>query len=283
MEDNKKGKGLKTVAITIFALLAVTGSYFAGNYVGKSFNKSNSNITSPSEVIKNDNKEEKELDINSRLVQKLYRSVTMEEEGWSKYWMYFDNNNYRNPDFDVNTSSEKVKMKLVGKNLADSQKEYIYGDDKSKVPDNYGDGAYSTFKANENGVNYGMQIGYKKEYIETVYKELFGENAKLDTSVEINMDQYGGTVFFYISALDSYVEYHRAVGGTSGPGGYESTLTKAVYKDGQIKIYEDVTLKEYADDAAVQNETPEVTQLTNVYTFEADSDGLFNFISKKAE
>lgn len=286
IEEKKKGKGLKVVCISIFAVLLVGASFCAGNYVGKELRESennNTNIENPIEKIDDGKEETQELDVNSRLVQKLYRSVSSGDEGWYSYWMFYGDNSYKNPDFDVNTASEKTKMRLVGNNLVDHQKIYLSNEDRSKVPDNQTDGAYSIFKENEQQHKYNAQIAYKKDYIEFLYKGLFGQDAKLDTSVEINVDYLGGLVYFYNSSLDAYVEYHRAVGGTTGPGGCFKELSKATYNNGEIKIYEAVTLKEYENDEAVNNNTPKITKITNVYTFAADEDGLFNFVSKKAE
>ena len=61
----------------------------------------------------------------------------------------------------------------------------------------------------------------------SLYKMIFGQNAKLDTSISINSDSYYVGTYHYIESLDKYVLYIIEGGGICGPTSYDNKITKA--------------------------------------------------------
>ena len=94
------------------------------------------------------------------------------------------------------------------------------------------------------------------------------------------MDVYGGSVYYYVKEYDAYFEYHAEVGGTTGPGGYETSINSA-YKEGRnLIIYEDVKMTSYETEDLNK---PTVKEFYNVYTFELEDDGMYKFVSRVRE
>ena len=93
------------------------------------------------------------------------------------------------------------------------------------------------------------------------------------------MDKYHAITYVYIKELDMYVQHIIITGGTTGPGGYSSTISKAILEDGEIKIYEDVKLTDYS---AGETEPPKITEAKYIYTFIYDDENL-NYIFDSRE
>ena len=229
-------------------------------------------------IIFSDKKDEKteevepvkeELDINSRLVKELYSYVG----GAEGYWRY-DSPYDKISDFHFDNASEKVKMQLVSSNLIASDKQYAYNCSDYQIPETNGSG-HSVCKSNDLYGESKYQSFYKKSSVENIYKKLFGKDAKLDTSVDIYMDRWGGVVYTYVAKYDAYFEYLIMTGGT-GPEPYSAKLSKAYKEGNKLYIYEDVKFNLYNDNL----EIVKVEKSDMIYTFELDADGMYKFISR---
>ena len=277
--EKKSNKGLIVTLIIVIILFIALAGYVV-------YDKCLINIGQKEE--KTETKEEKvkeeELDINSRLVRNLYNKVSVESDMkyWYRFWYYSDINLETTEgleDFSKDESSEIVKMQLVVKNLTNENKKLI-SCEKYNIPDN----APNTdlpmqskcYDQKINNINYAnLEYGYEKDYIESIYKDLFGSDAKLDTDIPMYVGVHKNEAYYYIPELDMYIDYILEGGGTSGPGGYTTKLEKAIKTRKEIKIYELVDKYGY-------DENKEET-FTFVYTFEQDDDGMYNFISRVKE
>ena len=88
--------------------------------------------------------------------------------------------------------SNKEKMILVGNSLLNSRKKII--DCNSNIPDSQGNEGYlfSACYLNNKNNTYEYQYAYEKDYIESVYKNIFGTKENFDTSFlenDVNIDK----------------------------------------------------------------------------------------------
>ncbi len=271
MEEKKNNKIGQIIIIIIFLVIGC----FGGFYIGKNY--SSTKITDNKEDTKKDNNtasEQEELDISSKIVQFLYNEVSenVENETWSFGWRF----NYKKTDeiendFIVSERSEEDKMVLVGQILRKT------GD--VVLIDNMPENAKAGYKPSSIG------YFYTREYIESVYKTLYGEDKNIDTSIIIPLDLYGGEKLGYDSTTDRYYIYLTETGGTSGPGGYKAKLEKAIKKNNNIVLYQNIEKINYkADENGIVTDSPENQQIENfqyIYTFEKDSDGMYKFVSRE--
>ena len=272
MEEKKNNKIGQIIIIIIFLVIGCLGGF----YIGKNY--SSTKIIDNKEDSKKDNnmsnEQEEELDISSKLVQFLYNEVSknVENETWSFGWRF----NYKKTgeienDFIVSERSEEDKMVLVGQNLKKT------GD--VVLIDNMPENAKAGYKPSSIG------YFYTREYVENLYKTLYGENESIDTSIIIPLDLYGGEKLGYDSTTDKYYIYLTETGGTSGPGGYKAKLEKAIKNNDKIVLYQNIEKIYYkADENGVVTDSPENQQIENfqyIYTFEKDSDGMYKFISRE--
>lgn len=270
MEEKKKtNKGF--IAVIIILVLLLVGSI--GFIVYDKLLVTDS-VSSEKSDVKDDNKsdvkdsKEKELDINSRLVQSLYNKVTIKNSDW----LYYD----KNTNFNVNSDGvERIKMNLVGINLNDKNHNYIDCTDNNGIPANSSDGYFSVCSANKQWQASDLQSGYSRSYIESVYKDLFGSDVKLDKTQPIYIGQFSCEAYHYVESLDQYVRYLAECGGATC-NQITTKLTKAVKNSNEIKIYESF------EDIGCGSEDPK-KNYTYVYTFELDEDGMYNFVSRVAE
>lgn len=228
------------------------------------------------------------MDINSRLVQALYRKVTADhKEDWTAFWRYtkYGNQYDYNKEIekiDINSASEEMKMNLVSLNLKDNEKKYLDCTTYQISPQD-SEGRSSVCKYNQDNNTYNSQYAYTKSYIELVYQDLYGKDSKLDTSLPLYMDQHGVEKYVYIDNLDMYILYPVEGGGASRPGGYTTNISKAIENDNIVKIYQDVIKTEYKEVNGIKDENNESSKITSnytlVYTFKLDSDGMYNFVS----
>ncbi len=281
----RSNKGLIIGLVISIILLLGLGCYVVYDKDLLHLKKETSNdIQTPKEE-----NEVKELDINSRLVQTLYNKVSSEteESNWNHFWYYSSEQTKDGAleNFDVKTSSEIVKMQLVAKNLVEENKKIITCSDYN-IPDYAPKNSYLKedrfslcYTQKEDSIYHSnifyFQYGYKKDYVESIYKELFGPNSKLNTDVPIYTDCLHISSYNYLNATDMYFEYTIEGGGTNGPGGYTAKIAKATQDDEQIKIYE--TVDEYNDEKA------KVDTYTFVYTFKLEKDGMYSFVSRMKE
>lgn len=300
---NKKQKSIgKTVAIIILVVLLVCSlGYIAYDKIlSKSLNKDKNEIDEKSNKVEN-------LDVNSRLVQNLYSKVStgeMSKEDADCYFNYMydistDEGN-KISDFYANQADEKQKMRILGRLLSSSEERGIYYGEESLIPDEIpGEGHKSILAINRDypGMQYLLeyrkidtQYYYEKSYIDMLYKELYGKNAKLNTSVPISIDQYNISLYYYVPAVDKYLLYMIEGGGTCGPLGDYGTIVKATKNDNEIKIYEKVTEVATGDfdteesGKSVSYKDGDILGYTNfVYTFEIEDDGMYKYISRVKE
>lgn len=251
MEEKKKSKtGLVFILILLALIVGLCGGYYITSNGYLDLNKKEEQ----SIPVKT---ETEELNLDSRLVKYLYNLVTEDtEESWLADWRLggikeeevIQTYNYEKTD--------NIAMRIVGKNLK-SEDIYEYYDDngnsKGKVCD--------------------------KEAVEKVYKEIFGKDAVLDTSVDIQMDWAGTLQYKFDSNLNKYVFTYIDGGGTGGPGGYTTKLTKAEKNGNTIKLYQNVKVTQEEDAG-----TGKYEELgTYTYTYELEDDGLYKFVSRKFE
>ena len=261
--------------VIILSILLCTVSLGFVFYVlfDQGFIKMNSTTGNDEEIVEKEEKQD--LDINSRLVRNLYYMVSKEtkENNWDLYWQYNGLGVTELSDFNISNTNEVVKMQLVAKNLDNSNK-YYYSCD-STIPD---EGTYgkSICWYNKEYNDYSTSLTYyEKNYVESIYKKLFGADAKLDTSVDIRMDKGGLLSYKYLPAHDKYFVYKSVGGWTSGPGGYTAKLVKAEKEGKKLYIYENVTLEKYDG----LNKLP-TEEFKMVYTFELEEDGMYKFVSR---
>lgn len=274
--EKKKSRGSLVVIIILVILL-----FGACAYIGydKFFVKEKANIGS----VKN-NKKEENLDVNSRLVQSLYNKVSTGLIGKSSScrvnYMYGhgDNDN----SFYSDKADEQQKMGLVGNLLSESFESLEYDGDSNLIPDTINTTSdyleYNSIyamnrKYNENKA----EIFYTKDYVEMIYKSIFGKDAKLDTSVPIIMSFYKGELYYYVSALDKYVLYVAdGIGGECPEEAY-AELVRATKDDKALKIYEKITTINLDSELT---ESGKKTETNYVYTFELEDDGMYKFVSR---
>lgn len=275
MEKNRSTG--KTVAIIILAVLLLG----AVSYIGYDKFLVNEKSVSSNEK-KSENNKEVELDIDSRLVKSLYNKVSTgessKEESTCNYnYMYeydYDSNSYK--DFYVDKATEEQKMLILSLQLNREGTGLLFCGDGLSIPDKM-NGYHSKcsydkiVNKNENSFEY----YYNKKDIETLYKDLYGKDAKLNTSQPIYVTPYRAYAYMYIDSLDKYMQYVIDTGGVCGPTGMYGTITKAIKTSDSVKIYEKVTI--------IDGEKNTTTNQNYIYTFKLDSDGMYNYVSRVRE
>ena len=267
MEEKKKNSVGKIVLIIILLILFLTGGFFGGKYYAESKKVDSKEVKEEKEV-----EGEEKLDINSRLVQYLYNMVSYDSEiSCFTDWEYRRNENFIHDD----NKTVEINLNILAKNISNLKAKYI---EKGKVPKVEG----KSLPANS-----GYIKCYTKEYIELVYKTIFGQDAKLDVSKAIPLDQHSIQELIYDSNTNMYYLYTIEGGGTCGPGGLELKLDKAIKKGKNLKIYQNVTsvtYKENADGSITEDEKNKVEEKYKyVYTFELEDDGMYKFVSRVKE
>lgn len=194
---------------------------------------------------------EGKLDINSRTVQYLYNEVTYNMDKSKDLWQYDDKN------------EDVVALNVVGMNLNDR---------KARLSENDAP-AYEGYEA---GLSQGELSKYfTKAEVESVLKIVYGKDAVLDTSKDINIYR-GISVYHYDQATDRYYSYHKVGGFVSGPVSETGTLDKAVQDGSRVNIYQKV---DYVD----ESDSSKNTKYYYVYHFEKDTDGMYKFINRTKE
>ena len=105
-EKKKSKKGIVFLVIVLVLIILGLVGYIAYDkgIIDLGQKEGNNNIN----VEKTSNKEQ-ELDVDSRLVQNLYKSVTTGSEPCDKNWIYGSENS----EFNVKTAKEEVKMNVM--------------------------------------------------------------------------------------------------------------------------------------------------------------------------
>ena len=202
--------------------------------------ESNASLISKAETNSNGEKVEEvdlpitNLDVTDSLVNELYNRVVSSDLK-NRYWMYGD---YSDKDLIIKNVSEPIKMNFVGYNLAKSG---IIGTPvvcDANIPDVYLN-AKSVCSLNKAGNNTIAPVGYKREDIENIYKNLYGDDSVIDYTQPLYISSNITEVYYYVEALDMYVNYFNAQNILADTN-YTSVITKATRDQKEIKIYEDV-------------------------------------------
>ncbi len=270
----KKSKVPIIITIIVCVLFAIIG-YFGGNFIASKV----SSLEKKSDVKSSDKDEtetikEEKIDINSRVVKNLYDMVSINSMNGSCYadWLYNDSTS--GGDF-IAAKDEQIKMNIVGNNLAENERSTIDCSEKipSEVESENIKGYRSICAFNEALGSSDFEYIYSKEYIETIYKKIFGNNVKLNTSYPIFINHHKTLAYYYVSSIDKYVLYRIDGGGSCGLNSTSLTIEKAIMKNDEIKIYEK------ANKYDESNEEVE----TNIYTFKLEDDGMYSFVSRVRE
>ena len=268
-------KIVKIGGVVILCCATFAGGFFTNKYLVKEV-KPTPEKPVEEKVIS------KDLDTNSALVTTLMDKVSKRENvGSNRNWRYADLTN--NPVTDVvhkptlnfvaEEATEEIKMQILGMSLKE--------EDTISLPRNECDSAETTISNRTKACSvytqekslyyttYKYTQAYTKKHIEKLYKQLYGSDKQLDTSVDINLDNYKKSILHYNPTLDKYIFYVDTYGGVGGTeGGLEISLTSARQEGDKIIIKEkEVLLME-------GNPTNYYT-----YTFQEDN-GFYKFVSK---
>lgn len=281
----KNSNSSKFIIIALVIILLVLCGYIA--YDKLVVKESNTSIGFADKNSKTAKSKEESLDVNSRLIQSLYNKVSTGEQKKEDASCNF-NYIYNDTDFDVDKTSEQEKMKIVGK-LLTNDKRKIYSNDETLIPDIIAgnDSFQSILSVNKKYGSSNTEYYYDKTYIENVYKEVYGTDAKLDTNAPIQIAPIAVELYSYVPAIDKYALYMKEGGGTCGPTGSYATLIKALKSESELKIYEKVT-KIATEDATINDGANSKTytkdQVINesqyIYTFKLAKDGMYDFVSR---
>ena len=274
----EKNKGSKLAFVIVLLVLFLVGGFFGGKYYYDTHNKCG--VSDKTKETTNEEKE-KELDINSRLVQFLYTEVTHDTErncyaGWEFY-----SNDEREKDYKFgDANSNEISMNILGQNIGGLVQEYVQSDQAPKV-----ENRRNHKVSYHDGKEYDLgTYSYTKQQVESVYKRIFGSEVKLDTSLTIPLDIFHIEVLYYDSKTDKYYPQYIEGGGTCGPAGYNYKLSKAVKKGNELKIYQDVEFVEYGENGDPTADNIKTNdKFKFVYTYELEDDGMYKFVSRTKE
>lgn len=260
-EKKKSSIGVTIFVIILLAIFAV-GGWFGNDFYRKKVEEGNKKVEKKN-TKKDEVEKDEELDPKSELVQKLFKKVTLNGEGTAdchKNWIYGGKD-----EFDVNSETDTVKTSLVAINLEDSKKQSV-SCGSINIPseqDEYFSNDCSFISPSDN------QVYFEKEYVESVFKDVYGKNATLNPDVYILS---GGDLVHFYPFDGKYYKYTAIGGNVCGPEGYTEAIERAEKVGKEIKIYESETYNEEGKD-------PVVTKY--VYTFSKQDDGSYGFVSRK--
>jgi len=202
------------------------------------------------------------LDINSALVRSLYYKVSTDIEN------YQDSRGGNvditdSEDFYSATASESEKMLIVGKNLNDKN---AYDVECGLIPSVLS-GKRSACIDNENSQLTSTYV-FPKKYVDYVYKDIFGQNNIVDTSVDIKVSYC--REYHYIEAFDGYALYGDACLGPVAEE-FKQLLSSAVKVGNKIILTQNVE--------KIMTGTNESEKYKYIFTFEEDN-GTYKFMSK---
>ena len=289
MENKKQGKGL-VVALVMFIIICL--GLIAYILYDKGIILEKEEVTKQ-EITekKTEQVKEKELDINSRLVKSLYNKVyngDKYQEGCYMNYIYAHGEIGKYSDFIVDTATEKEKMVIVGLNINEKEQTYIdCSQYESQIPDVQGEVHRSICRNNKDHNTSDLEVTYSKEYIESVYKDIYGQDAKLDTTVPIEMSVVGVERYYYVPAINKYVKYVVEGGGTCGPNGNTEKLVKATSNGNEVLIYAEVDEITYEANAqgvyVIEDTYKKENKYVVVYKFQKEEDGMYSFVSRTKE
>lgn len=161
------------------------------------------NNGSKKEEVKNSGK--KKLDVNGVLVKTLINKVNgdiSDASGW----------NYENVGFDYDKATAAQKNKFIKYNIVEYFEKY-YSCSDSKYMKKSSDGRYVDYCIGKKVLD-GKFLDRK--YVETIYKDLFGKDEKLDTNEPFFMHNLEVEGYFYDKVNDVYVKMIQEGGGITG-------------------------------------------------------------------
>lgn len=278
----KKSNGSKIVIVILVILLLGACAYIAyDKLMVKEDNSKNE------AVVENKKVKEENLDVNSRLIQSLYNKVSTGEQTKEDASCIF-NYMYGDGDFYSEKATEEEKMRIIGRVLSQGK---VYSGDESLIPDKIDNDSIEIMSIiaynKDNDKSIFTEKYYDRKYVENTYKELFGTDSKLDTSVTFQTDPTM-ELYSYVPAVDKYLLYLVEGGGitTCGPTSTYATLTKAVKAGDKIKIFEKET-GIATEDTTIDDKSYTKGQVASennyIYTFKLDKDGMYSFISRVKE
>lgn len=237
-ENKEKKKSLFMpilIGCVLLCIILIIYSFYSSG------NKSNSKVV--------------ELDTNSRLVQSLYTSVH-DFKATSPYWMYEGETSTS-----IASMTEGNKMVLAYLNLKAS--DFLRPDDCSKLPQ---ESYYGKLVCSDKTM-------ILREDVERSYKEVFGDNVTMGTSINMRSDpKY--EVYVYNAEQDAYLLYSSEPAESSQKFSktykYNYNIYKAEKIGDTIKIYEELSVERVA--------TGEVENRSKyLYTFVLSSDNLYSY------
>lgn len=209
------------------------------------------NNSSKKEEVRNLSK--KKLDVNGVVVKTLLNKVNgniSNASGW----------NYENVGFDYDKATAAQKNKFIKYNIVEYFVEY-YDCKDSKYMKKSSDGRYNDI-CSEKNVHDGKYL--PKKYVETIYKDLFGKDEKLDTNEPFFMQNLEVEGYFYDKVNDVYVKMIQEGGGITG--------TK--YKGVTVDAYTEANKLVITDKVEEYDKTIKKTSEYKVeYTFINDGEG----------
>ena len=264
--DNNKSNGVNIFLVILLVISFAVIGWLGNNYYSSMNNKSNNtgNKTDNEEIVDGG---VVKLDINSSLVQLLYNEVSydLDTPSWYLNQKIYSMEYSIDKDFIVADASEQIKMHVVGNILLGRESSYA-----SSVPDRSDVGRHALSLERE------YDHYYTKDQVEAIYHQLYGRNAKLDTSVVIGTGLFDLKKYAYDTSSNNYYSYFSDGGGTTGPGGYTAKLDRAIKSNDTITLYQKV--KKFDGDEG--NNLAEEFEL--VYTFNIENDD-YVFVSKVKE
>ena len=193
-----------------------------------------------------------EISKDDVLIQSLYSKVH-DFNSSEPFWMYQNERGSL-----ISNMTESNKMSLVYINLKVSDFSTVECSSVNKIPDNY--------TCNE------KTKSIKLSDVDRVYREIFGNASKINTSAIIKTDIYSNEIYSYVDDFDSYVLLTNKNPKTiSGVSNYKYTLEKVDISNNEIKIYEEIT-----DSSKTSNNVDNY-----IYTFKLDSNGLYTYYSRE--
>lgn len=196
-----------------------------------------------------------ELDTNSRLVQSLYTSVH-DFKASSPYWMYEGETSTS-----ISSMTESNKMVLAYLNLKAS--DFLEPDDCTKLPQ---ESYYGKLVCSDKTM-------ILREDVERSYKEVFGDNVTMSTSIAIRANPKD-EVYVYNSESDVYFLYSSSASSSSEKFSktykYNYNVYKAEKIGDTIRIYEELTVEKAA--------TGEIENRSQyLYTFVLADDNMYSY------
>lgn len=272
MKRKKKRLKLKFDFVTLLVIVLAFVILIGGTTLKSPKKNLSSKKLVIDEVIEDDDEKEdttSKIKVDDKIVKDLYGRVTS-EDGEYKYWMYTDYNTITDltADINISTASEIIKMNFVGNSVDQTKAEKVECPSDNTIPEIIAN-ARSVCSYNKRFKGNQEQIGYKKSYIESIYKNIFGGTFNPSKDVPLYLTQNSGEIYFYVEGLDMYLKYYGEPSKVVSAGNYSGKVSNVTEKDNKLKLLEDVTSGD--------------NKIKFRYTFEKQDSGNYIFISREKE